>query len=252
MQRLTFAFGHFRRCYDRAMLYRLSVIGLGLLGAGFLGCGRTDLDGPFATIGKIPITTGAAGGTEPTGAAGAAGRNTGEAGATTGEAGASAGSAGSSSTGEAGGGEGGQAGSLGQGGSSGTGAAGSSQGGSGGTVSIGSVCDPVAQNCGPGLRCDLPDMALLAFQCIVDAGGTGGEAQTCQVSSQDCAKGSTCIQPVRRGSGIPIGPAMCFVFCNADADCPSGSVCSDPLVFNQANGSSIRAGICQIPPPNNN
>jgi hypothetical protein len=234
------------------MPYKVSVIGLGFLCAVFLGCGRTDLDGPFATIGAIPITTGAAGGTEPTGGAGAAGSNTGEAGATTGEAGAGAGAAGSSRTGEAGGGDGGQAGSLGQGGSSETGAAGSSQGGSGGSVSGGSVCDPVAQNCGPGLRCDLPDMALLAFQCIVDGDGTGGEGQSCQDSSHDCAKGSTCIQPVRRGSGRPIGPAMCFVFCNTDPDCPSGSVCSDPLVFNQANGSSIRAGICQIPRPNNN
>jgi hypothetical protein len=231
------------------MAYRLSVIGLGLLCAGFLGCGRTDLDGAFATAGTIPITTGAAGGTESTGVAGAAGSNTGEAGATTGAAGSSTGEAGSSSTGEAGGGGTGQAGSIGQGGSSETGAAGSSQGGSGGSISIGSVCDPVAQNCGPGLRCDLPLTAPLAFQCIIDAGGTGAEGQTCQDSSQDCAKGSTCIQPVSRRSGRAIGPATCFVFCDADIDCPSGAACSDPLIFNDANGSNIRTGICQTPPP---
>jgi hypothetical protein len=71
MQSLAFAVGDFRGCYDRVMLYRLSVIGLGLLGAGFLGCGRTDLDGAFATAGTIPITTGMGGSTEPTGGAGA-------------------------------------------------------------------------------------------------------------------------------------------------------------------------------------
>src|SRR5579862_6994156 len=212
------------------MIYRLCAIGLGLLCAGVIACGRTEIDGPFAAAaGTLPITTGASGGGESTGVAGAGSGGAGAlgsgaagAGASAGAAGNSTGAAGSSSTGEAGGE--GQAGSQGIGGSSETGAAGSGQGGSGGSSGVGDACNPVSQNCGPGLRCDLPDSGPLAFECIIDVGGSGTEGQICRESGQDCAKGATCIQGVDR-AGTPIGPARCFVFCNRRADCPQGDRC---------------------------
>jgi len=235
------------------MIYRLSVIGLGLLCAAFIACGRTDLDGSFTAAGTIPITTGAAGDSQSAGVAGA-GPATGSGGSEQPPNGS--GSAGESGnrTGEAGSGDSGHAGSIGQGGSFGSGSAGSAGGGQGGVGGSGSVnapCDPVAQNCGPGLRCDFPNSGPLAFQCIMDAGGKGAEGQICQDSSQDCAKGSTCIQPVRARSGRPSGSATCFVFCNSSADCPSGNGCSHVVLFNDG-GSRVRMGICEGAPPNNN
>jgi hypothetical protein len=256
-------------CYDRTMIARLSAVGLGLLWACFLGCGRTDIDGPFAAASTIPIMTGAggseqstgaggagngtAGGSEPgpdgdSGSAGARGSNTGEAGTTRGEAGNDTGEAGSSSGG-AGSDFGGHAGSAGQGGSPGTGAAGSaggSPGGAGGSSGVGNACNPVAQNCGPGLRCDLPDSGPLAFECVMDVGGSGAEGQICREAGQDCAKGATCIQTVD-GAGTPIGPARCFVFCNSRADCPRADRCVDARLMPDVttNGAgNIRTGIC--------
>ncbi|HEV3188968.1 MAG TPA: hypothetical protein VGY54_00655 [Polyangiaceae bacterium] len=258
------------------MIYRLSVVSLGFLFAGFLGCGRSPLFDAFATdAGTMPITTGAGGGSESTGVGGTGpmtGAATGEAGSSTGQPGNSAGQAGSSAGGlagsgageagsgagghagssgdEGGSGVGGHAGSVGQGGSSGSGGAsgaGGSQGGSGGSISVGNACNPVAQNCGPGLRCDLPDSGPLMFQCIMDGGATGSEGQICRELSQDCAKGSTCIQIVNR-SGRSIGSPHCFVFCNADADCPKGDRCDDALLMPDGGGNSgenVRTGICR-------
>ena len=247
---------------------RLSVIGLGVLSACSFGCGRTDLDGPFAATSTIPITTGAGGDDQSTGVAGAgsvAGNGgsqppplggSGAAGAAgTGEGGKSggaAGSGGSAGAGVAGGaGQGGGfagagaplTGAAGQSGSAG--AAGGSQGGAGGGLALNTLCDPVAQNCAAGLRCDLPDSGPLAFACIVDAGGSGGEGQMCQESSQDCAKGSTCVQPVGRRRQ-PVEPATCFVFCNSAAECPSGNDCFGVGLFNDG-GSRLRTGICEQP-----
>jgi hypothetical protein len=247
------------------MIYRLSAVSLGFLFAGFLGCGRSPLFDAFATsAGTMPITTGAGGGSESTGVGGTGpmtGAGTGEPGSSTGEAGNSAGRGGSSaggqagssageagsrasghagsSAGEGGSGGGGHAGSVGQGGSSGSGGA------SG--VSVGNACNPVAQNCGPGLRCDLPDSGPLMFQCIMDAGATGSEGQICRELSQDCAKGSTCIQIVSR-SGRPIGSPHCFVFCNTDTDCQNGNMCDDALLMPDGGGNSganVRTGICR-------
>lgn len=224
---------------------RLSVIGLGVLTACFFGCGRTELDGPFAAS-TIPITTGSGGDAQSTGVAGA-GSVGGSGGA--GEAGIGAGgqSGGAAGSGGQGGGFAGAGGSptgaAGQAGSAG--AAGGSQGGAGGSLALNTLCDPVAQNCAAGLRCDLPDSGPLAFACIVDAGGSGEEGQTCQESSQDCAKGSTCVQPVGR-MRQPVGPATCFVFCNTDAECPSGNACFGVGLFNDG-GSRLRTGICEQP-----
>jgi hypothetical protein len=225
---------------------RLSVIGVGVLTACFLGCGRTELDGPFAAAGTIPITTGSGGDDQSTGVAGA-GSVAGNGGSEPPPVGGSAGA------GEAGAGAGGQSvgaagsGGSGQGGSAG--AAGGSQGGAGGGLALNTLCDPVAQNCTAGLRCDLPDAGPLAFACIVDAGGSGGEGQMCQESSQDCAKGSTCVQPVGR-MRQPVGPATCFVFCNTAAECPSGNACFGVGLFNDG-GSRLRTGICEQPANNN-
>jgi hypothetical protein len=242
---------------------RLSVIGVGVLTACFFGCGRTELDGPFAAASTIPITTGSGGDDQSTGVAGA-GSVAGNAGseappvggsAGAGEAGTGAGgrsAGGSAGAGEAGTGAGGQSvgaagsGGSGQGGSAG--AAGGSQGGAGGGLALNTLCDPVAQNCAAGLRCDLPDSGPLAFACIADAGGSGGEGQMCQESSQDCAKGSTCVQPVGR-MRQPVGPATCFVFCNTAAECPSGNACFGVGLFNDG-GSRLRTGICEQPPNN--
>jgi hypothetical protein len=249
------------------MSYELSVIGLGVLTACFVGCGRTELDGPFSAASTISITTGSAANDQSTGAAGA-GSVTGDGGVGVagvggtnegGQAGGLAGSGGSAETG----GVGGLAGGAGQGGGlAGTGApltgaagqagsagaAGGSQGGMGGGLALNTLCDPIAQNCAAGLRCDLPDAGPLAFACIVDAGGSGGEGQVCQDSSQDCAKGSTCVQPVGR-MGRPVGPATCFVFCNTAAECPSGNDCFGVGIFNDG-GSRLRTGICQQPANN--
>jgi hypothetical protein len=254
------------------MIYRMSVIAFSSLCVAFLACGRTDIYGSFAEPGTIPVTTGAGGTGDSTGAAGgtgiggssarpsdggqgnagaagnnvgAAGNNTGEAGASSGEAGASTGEGGNGSTGAAGSGAGGHAGSSGQGGSAGIGAGGS-QGGEGGSSGIGAACNPVAQNCGAGLRCDLPSSGPLAFECVMDVGGSGTEGQICSESGQDCAKGATCVQTVNR-AGMPIGPARCFVFCNSRADCPSGNRCVSAQLMPDAAGNgagNIRTGIC--------
>jgi hypothetical protein len=235
------------------MAYRSSVIRLGFLCAALLACGRTDLDGPFAAAGTIPITTGAAGDSQSTGVAGAS-PATGSGGSEQPPNGSGGAGEAGSRTGEAGSGDGGHAGNMGQGGSFGSGSAGSAgggEGGAGGSGSISAPCDPVAQNCGPGLRCDFPNSGPLALQCITDAGGKGPEGQICQDSSQDCAKGSTCVQPVGGRSERPSGSATCFVFCFSSADCPGGIGCTHVVLFNDG-GSRVRMGICQTAPPNNN
>jgi len=130
---------------------------------------------------------------------------------------------------------GGTGGGIATGGTGATGSGGSPTGGFGGTGGDGSggtggskdagiyECDPVAQDCAPGLRCDLPDNGQFVFRCLPDAGGKQGQNQVCE-DSTDCIVGASCLQDSDR-FGNPIGKALCTVFCYVNADCPAGNHC---------------------------
>jgi hypothetical protein len=137
----------------------------------------------------------------------------------------------------------------GSGGTGGAGDAGSSTGGSGGTGGSGTggstdagiyECDPVAQDCAAGLRCDLPDNGHFVFRCLPDKGGQAGQNQVCQ-DSTDCIKGASCLQDSDR-FGNPIGSALCTVFCYVNADCPRGNHCLGTGIV--GSGGDLTFGLC--------
>jgi hypothetical protein len=177
-------------------------------------CGRSDLfDAPASAPGTIPIVMGEGGSGGVPGGAGSS---------PVGIGGSAAGATGNSVTDIQGGGSPG---------------AGSTR-----AISETSACDPIAQQCAAGLRCDLSSTGPLAFVCVPDGGGSGGEGHLCQDSSQDCVKGTTCLQPANR-RGSPIGPGRCFAYCNTAADCSNGNGCA-PVDVLTDGGGGVRVGIC--------
>jgi len=121
-------------------------------------------------------------------------------------------------------------------------AGGDISGSDGGSIDGGSQCDPVRQNCGTGLRCDLiVDSGQLVFGCVRDGGGHGGQDAICTMTGQECMKGATCLQDTDR-FGNPIGPPRCTVFCNSAADCPPQDRCIVTGVIGTT--SSITVGLC--------
>ena len=196
------------------MTFRSMTMIFVVLTATVSGCGRSDLfDAPASAPGTIPIVTGEGGSGGVPGGAGSS---------PVGVGGSSGGASGDSVTAIQGGG--------------------SSGAGSSGAISETSACDPVAQQCAAGLRCDLSSMGPLAFMCVPDGGGSGGEGQFCQDSSQDCVKATTCLQPTNR-RGNPIGPSRCFAYCNTAADCSNGTGCA-PVDVLTDGGGGVRVGIC--------
>jgi len=89
----------------------------------------------------------------------------------------------------------------------------------GGSEGGGAACDPVAQDCAMGQRCDMFCMAgspAPVLMCTTDSGGTGMHGDECG-TMKGCAKGNTCL--------TTSGKSNCRQFCNEDTDCPMGKTC---------------------------
>jgi hypothetical protein len=215
--------------FQRMTMHRLAYLGL-LLCAGAFACGRTELD--LGATDTLPVTTGTAGATTPTGAAGssvtgAAGATSGTAGATStpsGQAGATSGTAGASSTPT------GQAGAPGM-----TGAAGGivNPGGpnmptTGPLIPCGTeLCQPIMQACCVRAQNGVPSATCIAATETCD----GGASFSCSNTPQ-CGGGGVCCVSAQTLSTTCEAPAACLlspgvILCGSDADCPAllGNCC---------------------------
>jgi hypothetical protein len=109
------------------------------------------------------------------------------------------------------------------------------------------ICDPVAQDCGPGLGCYFGGSG---FQCAfslqnIPAGDPCGYIN-------DCAPGLLCLN----GEVLPAcnGSACCVLFCNldlGDAQCSAtpGTTCQPYYENNTAPPGFEHVGICIVPAP---
>lgn len=78
-------------------------------------------------------------------------------------------------------------------------------------------CDPVAQDCLPGQRCDFTCEGGARFICF-DGEGAVGIDGICGPMRGWCGKGLTCV-----ATSSTLG--ICKKFCNQDSDCPAGKHC---------------------------
>ena len=84
-------------------------------------------------------------------------------------------------------------------------------------------CDPAAQNCAAGEKCDFfcqGDTAVVACQAST-AGGAVGSA--CSLTTMPCARGSGCVV-------MPGGGPLCRKYCAGDGDCATGERCHNVTV----------------------
>ena len=86
----------------------------------------------------------------------------------------------------------------------------------------GTACDPVAQNCGPGQKCDFGCQGTAAVVACWPATDGGMVGTTC-TNTSTCAAGTACI-------AISTAGTVCRKYCNTDADCATGERCHNDSV----------------------
>jgi hypothetical protein len=82
----------------------------------------------------------------------------------------------------------------------------------------GSACNPACQN---GCACGRCTVMGTTAQCV--AAGTKTDGQVCNVASDDCGAGLSC---VKDNCGTNLG--RCRKFCRTDQDCSAGVLCTTP------------------------
>jgi hypothetical protein len=108
-------------------------------------------------------------------------------------------------------------------------------------------CDVVAQTCGAGKRCDFTcDNGTLVIGCITAAANPAQVGQSCAGSDGGISTGSSCGAGTGCfGSGGK--PAMCYRYCKAGSDCPTGTTCNTTTRFRAIcpNGpGDLPVGLC--------
>jgi hypothetical protein len=104
-------------------------------------------------------------------------------------------------------------------------------------------CDPSAQDCGAGQRCNLvgagPNNAVALTACVPEGAVASGDAcvrADGRLGADQCARGLTC---VNFGQAM-VSQRACQPLCRSTADCTGGAAC---IVVSDAP----RAGVCRAP-----
>jgi len=107
----------------------------------------------------------------------------------------------------------------------------------GGGMDLASLaCDPAAQNCPAGSKCDFfcqGSSAVVDCQASSDGGAVG---TACSTTTMQCARGTGCISMPSGG-----GP-VCRKYCAGDGDCATGERCHNVTV-----GVTCSAGTTSFP-----
>ena len=90
-----------------------------------------------------------------------------------------------------------------------------------GAVDTGGACDPAAQNCGAGMKCDFGCQGTTAIVACWPA-GDAGVGTTCS-NLTTCAAGTAC-------TAISTAGTICRKYCNVDGDCATGERCHNDTV----------------------
>jgi len=91
-------------------------------------------------------------------------------------------------------------------------------------------CDPVAQDCAAGQKCDFGCQgSAAALSCMAGADG-GAIGSTCTTATP-CARGGACLTAPDAGS-------LCRKYCAGDGDCATGERCHNVTVTIGCGASS--------------
>jgi hypothetical protein len=93
------------------------------------------------------------------------------------------------------------------------------------------ACDPAAQNCGLGMKCDFfCDGTTPVVGCRLDPGG-GQDANLACSAADYCRRGTGCIAMAATG-------ALCRQYCTTDSDCIAGQCHQSMVGVNCGSGTS--------------
>ena len=87
------------------------------------------------------------------------------------------------------------------------------------------ACDPAAQDCASGSKCDFGCQGDAAVVACRPDNGTAAIGATCSTTTMQCAKGSGCVT-------MPGGGPTCRKYCagDGDGDCATGERCHNDSV----------------------
>jgi hypothetical protein len=85
-------------------------------------------------------------------------------------------------------------------------------------------CDPVAQSCGPGQKCDFGCAGTTAVVACWP-GADGGVVGSLCSAAMPCGRGTGCI-----ATAANAGAAACRKYCASDGDCATGERCHNDSV----------------------
>jgi len=105
------------------------------------------------------------------------------------------------------------------------------------------MCDPVAQNCAAGSKCELSCVPVTGLRCAPDPMTGGAHGDACGQSIGDCQKGAVCILNMPAGTG-----ARCRKYCTSSATCPGGGTCQAVNLACNDMDPAVMLGLCSFPP----
>jgi hypothetical protein len=86
------------------------------------------------------------------------------------------------------------------------------------------LCDPAAQDCASGSKCDFGCEGTTAVVACRPDNGSAAIGAACSTTTMQCAKGSGCVAIASGG-----GP-LCRKYCAGDGDCATGERCHNDSV----------------------
>jgi hypothetical protein len=100
------------------------------------------------------------------------------------------------------------------------------------------ACDPYAQNCGAGMKCDFGCQGTTMVMACWPSSGGGAIGDAC-ATAMSCAGGSACIAISTQGTS-------CRKYCTVDGDCATGERCHNDNVGLNCAGtvSSMLLHLC--------
>jgi hypothetical protein len=85
------------------------------------------------------------------------------------------------------------------------------------------TCDPAAQDCASGSKCDFGCQGDAAVVACRPDNGTAAIGAACSTTTMQCTKGSGCVT-------MPGGGPTCRKYCAGDGDCATGERCHNDSV----------------------
>jgi len=107
---------------------------------------------------------------------------------------------------------------------------------------VAGACDPFAQDCMMGQKCDITCAAggaSASLGCVTDSGSGGSHGDTCS-GTMACKKGGLCLTTSM--------VSKCRQYCDKDADCPMGKTCASLMITVTCGGVDAGTGDGGMPP----